>query len=861
MKTYLLSFSLLLLACFSANAQLKVFDWKWSAKQISDTEFELIFETKLTDGWFTYSQFIEDGGPIPTSFNYDDLGGATLKGKVKESSTSPDNRIEKMDKIFEMQLVKFKKYYKGIQRITVPSGQTPVIKGYIEAQACDAEKCLPPDGPDFEINLADYATKSSGTDPPKPDPKADNNDTGNTDENSNTDTGNSTADNNNDTNGEPNANTPAPQLEPVKWTWEKKDLGDDLYEFTFSAKIDEGWHIYSTTIGDDGPIPTGVYFEEESKNKVEVQGEPVETTSDPANRVEGMDKVFDMNLVKFKKDYTITYKVKINDKETGIKGYIESQACDHEKCMPPSGPDFEFFGEGQLGEPGKGITVGKGGEWNPADPTIQASLKTADNCGGETQDTSNILLIFVFGFFGGLFALLTPCVFPMVPLTVSYFTKRSKTKAEGVRNGSIYALSIIVIYVTMGLIITLAFGGKALNDMSTNYIFNLFFFVLFIAFAISFFGYYDIKLPSSWANKSDAAADRGGLVGIFFMAFTLSLVSFSCTGPIIGTLLVEAADGGVVAPLMGMLGFSTALALPFGLFSAFPGWLQSLPKSGGWMNTVKVVLGFVEVGLSLKFLSKADQVEGWGLLRYETYMVLTILCLLGLAAYLFGFIRFPHDPPKPEISMGRGIFAVSVLAFSAYLGTGFMKNDRTGTYATPWVMSGLAPPACDSYVYECKCPAGLVCSKPKSLDDYEEDIKAAMTAGKEGKAKPILIDFTGNGCENCRKMEDNIWIKDKVYNLINENFVLISLYTDERTKLKQVLKTPEGKKLRNVGNMWAAFEKINFGKISQPLYVLMAPDGTVLNEPVGAIFDENKYAGFLQCGLDNFKDWQKKTGN
>ena len=853
MKAYLFSFSLLLLACFSLNGQRNIFDWKWSAKQISDTEFELIFETKLQAGWFTYSQFIGADGPVPTSFNYEDLGGAELKGKATESSNKATNRIEKMDKIFEMSLVKFREYYKSTQRITVPSGETPTIKGYIEAQACDHEKCLAPQGPNFEINLANYVSKRAKDNLPKAGIKE-------TDPATDTDTDNAK--------DRSEINSPAEikrrkrlenegKLEPVKWKWTAKDLGEGVYELNFVATIQEGWHIYSTDIGAGGPIKTAIYFDEETAKNVEIQGNPVENTSAATNRSQRVDPLFDnMNLIKFKKDYNLSYKIQVKDKRKSIRGFIEFQACDKERCLPPGGPDFSLsLGNLPLsGETEKGASAD--GKWIPKDETVQASLKAAENCGEATQESDSVLFIFLFGFLGGLFALLTPCVFPMVPLTVSYFTKRSKSKAAGIRNGFIYAASIVVIYVSMGLLITLVFGGKALNDMSTNYLFNLFFFVLFIAFALSFFGYYDIQLPTSWTTKTDAAADKDGMLGIFFMAFTLSLVSFSCTGPIIGTLLVQAADGGFLAPLMGMSGFALALALPFGLFSAFPVWLQSLPKSGGWMNTVKVVLAFVELGLALKFLSKADQVEGWHLLRYETYMALTLLCLLGLVSYLLGLIRFPHDPPKSKISMGRGIFAVSVLVFAAYLCTGFIKNERTGTYATPWIISGLAPPACDSYIYECKCPAGLQCDKPKTLSEYYALQKKAATANS-GEPKPILIDFTGYGCENCRKMEDNVWIKDKVFSLLNDNYMLISLYTDERTRLTRELQTPDRQTLRNVGNMWAAYQAANFEQITQPLYVLMAPDGTVLNKPIGAVFDEEAYAAFLQCGLDNFEKWKQ----
>jgi thiol:disulfide interchange protein DsbD len=395
--------------------------------------------------------------------------------------------------------------------------------------------------------------------------------------------------------------------------------------------------------------------------------------------------------------------------------------------------------------------------------------------------------------------------------------------------------------------ITIIFGDNALNWLSTHWIPNTIFFALFVAFAISFFGYYDIKLPSSWSNNTDRAADRGGILGIFFMAFTLSLVSFSCTGPIIGTLLVQAADGGRIAPAIGMLGFASALALPFGLFSAFPGWLNSLPKSGGWMNTVKVVLGFIELALAFKFLSKADLTMHWGILKYETYMALTVLCAIGMGLYLIGLIRFPHDDKGEKISLIRRVLGVLSLALSVYLATGFMYNPKSKSYATPLLMSGIAPPATYSYLYPRDCPAGIIdCHK-----DYEEGLAVARAAGK-----PILIDFTGHGCENCRKMEDNVWIDETINKYLNNDFVIISLYADDRKPLKQVEVSPDGKKLRTVGSKWAEFQKINFRKQSQPLYVLLAPDETVLNIPVGYTPDIKSYQKFLECGLENFKKWK-----
>ena len=466
------------------------------------------------------------------------------------------------------------------------------------------------------------------------------------------------------------------------------------------------------------------------------------------------------------------------------------------------------------------------------------------------------------GFLGGLLALLTPCVFPMIPLTVSYFTKSSTNRATGIRNALIYGLSIIVIYVSIGLIITGVFGETALNELSTNAVANVLFFLIFIAFAFSFFGYYEIQLPSSWANKSDAMADKGGLIGIFFMAFTLALVSFSCTGPIIGTALVESAKN-VGGPLVVMVGFSTALALPFGLFAAFPGWLNSLPRSGGWMTSVKVVLGFLELALALKFLSVADMTMGWDILPYEVFMGAWVIIFAATTAYLLGFIKFPHDGPKVNFTPTRMLFIGLFAALTVYLITGFRYNEKTQAYNSLALMSGLAPPAhynlflpepqADAtikakYPSFTKCANNLDCFK-----DYYEGVSYA----KENNL-PILLDFTGHGCVNCRKTEEHIWIEDRVWNRLAQDFVLISLYVDERKKLDEVLVSKSrGSRIKNVGNKWADFQIVNFQQNSQPLYVMMSPDEKVLAAPRGYKEGTDDYLEFLECGLKTFDDKNK----
>ncbi len=443
----------------------------------------------------------------------------------------------------------------------------------------------------------------------------------------------------------------------------------------------------------------------------------------------------------------------------------------------------------------------------------------------------------------------------MVPLTVSYFTKSSSNKKRGINNAILYGLSIIVIYVLLGLVITAVFGADALNLLSTNAWFNIFFAVLFIVFGISFFGYFEITLPSSWANRSDRMADKGGLIGIFFMAFTLSLVSFSCTGPIIGTLLVETATGGgptllgriPLGPLMGMLGFSVALALPFALFAAFPGWLHSLPKSGGWMNGVKVTLGFVEIALALKFLSIADLTMGWKFLPYEAFVGLWVIIAIALAIYFMGYIRFPHEGPRKPISLSRGLLVAGSGVLAIYLFTGFRYSEQSGTFVTPNLLSGLAPPAGHSYIYPKECPLNINCFK-----DFEKGLAYAKEVGK-----PILLDFTGHGCVNCRRMEDNVWGRDGVFELIDDKYVLISLYVDDREKLETPYQSPfSGRMMRTVGNKWADFQAIHFDRNSQPYYVLLSNDLVVLNEPRAYTPDKQEYQAFLECGLERFEGYK-----
>lgn len=683
-------------------------------------------------------------------------------------------------------------------------------------------------------------------------------------------------------------------LNPVKWKFESKQISGDQHELIMTASIDDGWTIYSQYLeSDDGPVPTTFEFDKSKSYKR--QGKVEE---DKTNRKEGHDPIFDMKVVKYAKKAIFRQKITVSDYSKPITGYVDFMTCDAEKCLPPTKVDFSFniekpadskagTAEAPAVEEEKEEAVAltttdtaKSGtdtaqtfnanascyakitDGNKLDQRIPSVIESYENpagdCGKEavTRDLG-LLWTFLFGFLGGLIALLTPCVFPMIPLTVSFFTKGSKDRKSGMRNGILYGLSIIIIYVTIGLLITAIFGATALNALSTNWIANTLFFLIFLFFAFSFFGYYEITLPSWLANKSDEMADKGGMFGIFFMAFTLAIVSFSCTGPIIGSALVESATR-AIGPFVVMFGFSLALALPFGLFAAFPAWLNSLPKSGSWMNSVKVVLGFLELALAFKFLSVADMTSHWGILKYELFMALWVIIFAGMTIYLFGKIKFPHDSPIKKLSTTRKVIASVSLLWTLYLVTGFFYNSQNASYDSKLLLSGLAPPAHYNFflkagevdpAIKAKYPSySKAANNLNCFRDYCEGLAYAKEVGK-----PVLLDFTGYGCVNCRKTEEHIWVNDRVRKMINEEYVLISLYVDDKKKLDEMLySTSREEKLRDVGDVWADLQIVNFKQNSQPLYVLMSPDEKVLTKPRGYKEGVDAYADYLKCGLNTF---------
>jgi thiol:disulfide interchange protein DsbD len=629
--------------------------------------------------------------------------------------------------------------------------------------------------------------------------------------------------------------------DPVQFKTELKTLSDSEVEIVFTGRIDEGWHVYSTELGDGGPI--SATFNPETLKGAEVEGK----LQAQGNEIEKYDKVFDMKLRFFEGKAVFVQKLKLTAEEYVVQGYLEYGACNDENCLPPTAVNFEFKGkaDGTLAAADEaagadslqnaGIGAGTGDYWRP----VISELNAFDASQVPASDRSWIY-IFIMGFVGGLLALFTPCVWPIIPMTVSFFLKRTKDKKKGIRDAWTYGASIVVIYVVLGLAITLLFGASALNALSTNAIFNIFFFLMLVVFAASFFGAFEITLPSKWNNAVDSKAEQtSGLLSIFLMAFTLSLVSFSCTGPIIGFLLVEVSTtGSVVAPTIGMLGFAIALALPFTLFALFPSWLKSMPKSGGWMNVIKVCLGFVELAFSLKFLSVADLAYGWHLLDRETFLALWIALFGLLGLYLLGKIKFPHDDDDTTVSVPRFFLALCSLAFAIYM--------IPGLWGAPLkAVSAFAPPmnTQDFNLYTREVHA--------QFDDFEAGMEYARRNGK-----PVMLDFTGYGCVNCRKMEASVWTDERVSKLMTEDYVLITLYVDNKTPLPEQIKVSENgteRTLRTLGDKWSYLQRTKFGANAQPFYVLIDNDGMPLNKAYSFDEDVAKYVDFLETGLKNYK--------
>lgn len=660
------------------------------------------------------------------------------------------------------------------------------------------------------------------------------------------------------------------KADPINWNFKLEDKGNGEIELVATATIQNGWHIYDTDVPKGGPNATSISIEE-------IKGaSPIgKLQYNKTNHKKGFDNVFEMEIGHFDNLATFTQRFKVVDKAVFyLKGDFRAQACNDEECTPPLPFDFSFssndlpanftIAKSELNKEEKKTVLNVTENTIPTESdttAIQASfskeskkdlwapvVKELQNYGaeGSTKDMT-LIYIFLMGLAGGLIALLTPCVWPMIPMTVSFFLKRNKNnKSKAIREAMTYGLGIIIIYVSLGLIITAIFGASALNDMATSAIFNLIFFCLLIFFAVSFLGAFEITLPSSWSNKMDSKADSTtGIISIFFMAFTLALVSFSCTGPVIGFLLVDAASSGsIIAPAIGMTGFAIALAIPFTLFAIFPSWLQSMPKSGGWLNTVKVVLGFLELALALKFLSVADLAYGWHILDREVFLVLWIVIFILLGVYLLGKLKLPHDSELEHVSVQRVFLAIVSFSFALYM--------VPGLWGAPLkAISAFSPPLTtqDFSLYKGEVHA--------MFDDYETGMEYA---GKVNK--PVIIDFSGYGCVNCRKMEASVWTDVRVKQMLENEYVLITLMVDDKTRLPEMIEVTEegGKtsKLKTIGDKWSYLQRHKFGTNSQPYYVLLNHEGKPIGPSYAYNEDVDKYLQFLKIGLDNFKKQSAK---
>ena len=672
---------------------------------------------------------------------------------------------------------------------------------------------------------------------------------------------------------------------PVHISSEMKELERGEAELVFTASIDAGWHVYSTELGNDGPISA-------TFNAVKMEGaELVGKLQARGKEIKQYDKLFDMDVRYFEKAVTFVQKIRFTKPTYDIDCYVEYGACNDRSCLPPSKANLRLSGksprpphmEGQIPPPrpedGQRPPRPDDGEMAPSpdngqqppkpedsnmnpDPVAEAGANTDSTAMGESDlsqlwrpvvnelqhyngDTGSTegmswWIIFLEGLLGGFIALFTPCVWPIIPMTVSFFLKRNKDRAKAIREATTYGLSIVVIYVLLGLAVTLLFGASALNALATNAVFNILFCLLLVVFAASFLGAFELTLPASWSNKIDEkSGNTTGLLSIFLMAFTLALVSFSCTGPIIGFLLVAVStQGSIVAPTIGMLGFAIALAIPFTLFAMFPSLLKSAPKSGGWMNVIKVTLGFIELAFALKFLSVADLAYGWHILNREVFLSLWIVIFGLLGCYLLGWLKFPHDDESYRTNVPQFFLAMASLAFTVYM--------IPGLWGAPLkAISAFAPPM---NTQDFNLQKTTTEAKYK---DYELGMAAAKAEGK-----PVIIDFTGFGCVNCRKMEAAVWTDNQVADILNDKYVLISLYVDDKTALPEPLEVAENGQtnvLRTVGDKWSYLQRVKFGANAQPFYVLLDNDGKPLAGSRAYDEDIQAYIDFLNQGLKNYK--------
>lgn len=778
--------------------------WDFAAYDNGDGTIDLDFHAEIESGWHVYSQFLNPfDGPIPTSFTFETEGIQTADTAAAEC----EPHLE-YDPNFMMDLLFFEEETHWVHTVSFPEGIPDTIKGYLTFMVCDESKCLPPEDVDFAFALSDLNPDSA-----KPEYCA-------SEGSGAFDDGGSDA-------------APMGIYDPVQWDIVLYATGNQTATIVATADVEAGWHVYSNDNDPlAGPIPTSLALSTEGVEAVQLQECTPEVHYDPN---------FDQDVKSFEGKVSWALDIRWEgDAPDQIGGMLTYMACDDSKCIFPPDVEFQLVSSEAL---------------TPPLPTLCPdgdSGAGSDEGGGE----EGLLVLFLLGMGLGFAALFTPCVFPLIPMTVSFFTKQSKTRAEGIRNALIYGASIIFIYTGLGLLLTAVFGVDVLNLISTDPYFNIGLFVLLVVFGVSFLGAFEIQLPSSWANKVDAQADRGGLIGIFFMAATLAIVSFSCTGPLVGSALAGAATGDFGGPVAVMFGFSLALAIPFTLFSAFPGWLNSLPQSGGWLTSVKVVLGLLEIGFAFKFLSNADLVLQLGLLKRELFIAIWIAVALCIAIYLYGGLRFPHDSKLERMSVGRWSLGTVFLVLAIYM--------MPGMWGAPLnLISGFPPPLFYAESSGSVSAGGHGAGGPSAsghvearFRDYEEGLAAAKAEGK-----PMILDFTGWACVNCRKMEEQVWPHPEVVKYLTEEAVLVSLYVDERKALPESEQRVEqfgGKdfRIRTVGNKWTYLQASRFGTNAQPFYVMIDHNGEALGNGVGYDPDPDKFIAFLKENMARFKAGQ-----
>ncbi|MEM6722092.1 MAG: protein-disulfide reductase DsbD domain-containing protein [Bacteroidota bacterium] len=803
----------LLLVCitgFTAHAQDPV-SWTSEIEKVSDTEYNLIYKAEIQDKWHVYSQFLKEGTGYPTQFIYDSLqqiNDFKLVGETKESAS-----ITKFDKVFQEELTFFENTATFTQKIEIINPNLKSITADIDYQVCDDKACALGQK-EFTFNIP-----SSGG---------------------------------GDAVAQSTFQNQRPKVfDPVQWKGTVVKLSDDEYELVMKASIEAKWHLYSQrSYGDDGPFPTEFSFLEVGK-QYDTIGKVAES-----ELKEVFDKVFQKNISYYEDEGTFTQKIKVTDTDLKLlTAEVVFMVCDDEKCLPPTAKEIQF---------------------DLSKATMSAKKE-------DDKPKRSLWATFFIAFSSGFLVLFTPCVFPMIPMTVSFFTKQSKSRAIGIRNAILYGLFIIIIYTGLGTAISALFGSNTMYEISTGVTFNLIMFAVLLIFAFSFMGAFEIMLPNSWVNKVDQQSSRGGIVGIFFMALALAVVSFSCTFPIAGTALADAARTGGITPIVSMFGFSLAIAIPFALFAIFPAWMNSLPKSGGWLNTVKVFLGFLELAFAFKFLSMVDIALQTHFLDREVFLAIWIAIFGTLALYLFGKIQLPHDSPIQRLSVGRASLGMLVLAFTLYM--------LPGLWGAPLKLISGFPPPMNGFS---ESPYGVGYKKRVKKSVSFSDAKEQAEKGKENSQakkvaapkyeeevahegphgltafldydkgleyakkvnKPIMLDFTGYTCVNCRKMEEQVWTEGNILDILENEVVLISLYADNRKKLpksEQYESKVTGNKIRTIGHKWLEFQQTRYNTNAQPLYIILDTDGNDLTEAVAYTPDPVEYEKWLQDGIDKFK--------